>query len=47
VLASQEGKALRVSVDQHALTVVASDGMDIQPVEGLESVSSSRARPST
>jgi len=38
VLASQEGKALRVSVDQHALTVLASDGMDIQPVAGLESV---------
>jgi len=37
VIASMEGKALRVSIDQHALTAFASDGMDFTPME-VESI---------
>eukprot|EP01043_Picozoa_sp_COSAG02_P003496 COSAG02_NODE_85_length_39411_cov_50.018493_23_plen_451_part_00 len=37
-IASQEGKALRVSVDGHELTVLASDGHDIEPLDGFQSI---------
>jgi hypothetical protein len=37
MIASQEGKALRVSIDQHLLTAFASDGMDFTPVD-VESI---------
>ena len=38
VIASQEGKALRLSVDGHTLTVRNTDGAPVDPVAGFESV---------
>ena len=38
VIASQEGKALRLSIDQHSLSVTSTDGNALQPIQGLQSV---------